>query len=198
MSATGSAASLPLPEEVAAPGHDRYLPTWKVGELPAPPKFGWGGIIRVIGPGAIALSMSIGSGEWLIGPAVTVQFGLVLLWITTVAVFLQVVFNTEAIRYTLYTGEPILTGIMRTWPGPRVWGTVYWLFSFLSNVWPGWAATAATALASTGPVFSAMPTPVSNRPVSASHRFCPACEHASTAMPAPISAMPPAISRRVP
>jgi hypothetical protein len=103
--------------------------------------------MRVIGPGAIALSMAMGSGEWLIGPAVTVQYGLVLLWITTVAVFLQVVFNTEACRYTFYTGEPVMTGFMRTWPGPRLWGWVYWLFSMLSNLWPGWAAAAATALA---------------------------------------------------
>ncbi len=35
------------------------------------------------------------------------------------------VFNLEAIRYTLYSGEPILTGIMRLWPGPRFWGSAY-------------------------------------------------------------------------
>src|SRR5438034_11580914 len=38
--------------------------------------------------------------------------------ITTAAVLLQTVLNLEMARYTLYTGEPIVTGFMRTWPGP--------------------------------------------------------------------------------
>ncbi len=31
----------------------------------------------------------------------------------------------EAIRYTLFTGEPILTGVMRLKPGPRLWTPFY-------------------------------------------------------------------------
>ena len=34
-------------------------------------------------------------------------------WITTIAIFLQVLLNTEAIRYTIYTGEPIFSDYMR-------------------------------------------------------------------------------------
>jgi hypothetical protein len=103
--------------------------------------------MRIIGPGAILLGLSIGSGEWLLGPATTVKWGLALLWVTTVSVLLQVVLNTEMARYTLYTGEPIVTGFMRTAPGPRFWGWVYSILYFLQVGWPGWAATAGGAMA---------------------------------------------------
>jgi hypothetical protein len=70
----------------------------------------------VVGPGAIVLGASIGSGEWLIRPAAVVKYGLSLLWVTTLAVLFQTIFNTEVVRYTLYTGEPAFTGFMRTRP----------------------------------------------------------------------------------
>ncbi len=123
------------------------LPAWEVADLPAPPKFNLRNALAIIGPGAILLGTSIGSGEWLIGPAVTARFGGVLLWVATVSIILQVVMNTEFARYTLYTGEPIYTGFMRTKPGPRFWGPVYAILAFLQLGWPGWALSAATAIA---------------------------------------------------
>ena len=83
------------------------LDPWVQSDLPVPPApkgFGWFG---VIGPGVILLGTSIGSGEFLLGPAVFVKHGLTLLWVTAVAILLQTVFNTEVMRYTLATGEPI-------------------------------------------------------------------------------------------
>ena len=62
------------------------------------------------------LGASIGGGEFLLGPAVFVRHGLALLWVTGIAVWLQTVFNTELMRYTLATGEPVFTGFMRTRP----------------------------------------------------------------------------------
>ena len=103
--------------------------------------------LRTVGPGVIGLGIAIGSGEWLIGPAVIVKYGAALLWITTVSVFLQVVLNQEMARYTLYTGEPIVTGFMRTRPGPTFWGWTYGILSFCQFGWPGWALASATASA---------------------------------------------------
>ncbi|WP_152541339.1 hypothetical protein [Kallotenue papyrolyticum] len=40
-------------------------------------------MLAIIGLGAILLGTSLGSGEWLIGPAVTARFSGVLLWIAT-------------------------------------------------------------------------------------------------------------------
>ena len=80
------------------------LPDWEVTDLPEPPKYQFGKAFRsILGPGIIALGGSIGSGEWLLGPAITAQYGGTLLWVATIAILLQVILNTEAIRYTLYT-----------------------------------------------------------------------------------------------
>ncbi len=97
------------------------LEPWVRAEMPAPPipkGLGW---IAVVGPGVIMLGASIGSGEFLLGPAVFVRHGLSLLWVTAVAVFLQTIFNTELMRYTIATGEPAFTGFMRTWPSSTAW-----------------------------------------------------------------------------
>src|SRR5687767_1390615 len=93
------------------------LPPWGVQELPAPPPFTLTNVLRTIGPGVIGLGLAIGSGEWLLGPSIIVSYGVAFLWITTIAVLLQVLLNLEMARYTLYSGEPIITGFMRTRPG---------------------------------------------------------------------------------
>jgi Mn2+/Fe2+ NRAMP family transporter len=62
----------------------------------------------VIGPAAILLGTSIGSGEWLIGPAAVVRYGTALLGVVTVEILLQVVLNIERMPYTVSTGEPVL------------------------------------------------------------------------------------------
>jgi Mn2+/Fe2+ NRAMP family transporter len=95
-----------------------------------------------LGPGVIGLGIAIGSGEWLIGPAVVLKYGAALLWITSIAVFLQVILNQEMGRYTLCTGEPIFTGFMRTRPGPAFWGWTYGILSLCQYGWPGWALAA--------------------------------------------------------
>ncbi len=119
---------------------------WQVGELPSPPARSLGSFLRLAGPGAIILSLSIGSGEWLLGPKIAVEHGPGLLWICTIAVALQTVFNIECIRYTLYCGEPILVGFTRLAPGPRFWRAIWLVLLFLS-VGPGWALGSATAMA---------------------------------------------------
>ncbi len=124
----------------------QYLPPWSLDTLPAPPPYSFGNLMKIIGPGAILLASAIGSGEWLLGPAAVVKYGSGLLVMVSCSILLQVVINTEALRYALYTGEPIFTGFMRTAPGPKLWGPVYLLFAVLHLGWPGWAATSAAAL----------------------------------------------------
>jgi len=122
------------------------LDPWARADLPAPPTpkgLGW---LGVVGPGVIVLGAAIGSGEFLLGPAVFVRHGLSLLWVTTVAVLLQTVFNTEVMRYTLATGEPVFTGFMRTRPSSTGWAWVYAALYFLQVGWPAFAATAAGAI----------------------------------------------------
>jgi hypothetical protein len=122
------------------------LDPWVRAELPVPPNPSGLAWISVVGPGVIVLGGSIGSGEFLLGPAAFVRYGLSLLWVTTVAVFLQTIFNTEVMRYTLATGEPAFTGFMRTRPSSTAWAWLYSILYFLQVGWPAWAGTAAGAV----------------------------------------------------
>jgi hypothetical protein len=72
--------------------------------------------------------------------------GLSLLWVTTAAVILQTIFNTEVMRYVLATGEPVFTGFMRTRPSSTAWAWFYVALYFLQFGWPAFAATAAGAI----------------------------------------------------
>jgi hypothetical protein len=134
-----------MQETATKTGHGELAP-WVHAELPEPPMprgLSW---IGVCGPGVIVLGVSIGSGEFLLGPATFVKHGLSLLWVTLVAVFFQTVFNTELMRYTVATGEPVVTGFMRTKPGKTFWAWFYAFLYFLQIGWPAWAATAAGAI----------------------------------------------------
>ena len=119
------------------------LPPWKFDELPAPLPFSLRNALRTIGPGAILLVGAIGMGEWIAGPLFVVQHGRSVLWIATLAFVLQSLLNLEAVRYTLYTGEPVLTGFMRMRPGSRVWGVFYALAGFSQLGMPAAAAGCA-------------------------------------------------------
>ena len=110
---------------------------------PSPTGLGW---LTVVGPGVIVLGSAIGSGEFLLGPATFVRYGLALLWVTVVATLLQTIFNTEVMRYTLATGEPIFSGFMRTRPSSTMWAWFYVTLYFLQFGWPAFAATAAGAM----------------------------------------------------
>ena len=121
------------------------LDPWMQADLPPAPRprgLGW---VVAVGPGIIVLGAAIGSGEFLLGPATFVRHGLSLLWVTAAAIVLQTVFNTEVMRYTVATGEPVFTGFMRTRPSSRFWAWFYALLYFLQTGWPGWAGTAAGA-----------------------------------------------------
>src|SRR5215217_3312517 len=90
------------------------LDPWRIDVLPHAPRprgLGW---FSAIGPGVIALGVSIGSGEFVLGPAASVKYGLSLLWLVCVASLLQTLLNVKLMRYTLATGKPIFTGFMRT------------------------------------------------------------------------------------
>jgi hypothetical protein len=122
------------------------LDPWRISELPAAPTprgFGW---FSAVGPGVIALGISIGSGEFLLGPAAFVKYGLSLLWVVGVAAVLQTLLNVELMRYTMATGEPIITGFMRTRPHSTFWAWFYSILYFLQMGWPGWAGAAAGAV----------------------------------------------------
>ncbi|MEZ6072106.1 MAG: Nramp family divalent metal transporter [Pirellulales bacterium] len=124
----------------------QQMPQWNADELVEPPRFTWRNWFAMLGPGLIMGGAAIGGGEWLVGPEVTAKYGGSLLWLATLSILGQVVYNLEISRYTLYTGEPIFTGKFRTLPGPAFWLCVYLVLDF-GAVFPYLAANAATPLA---------------------------------------------------
>jgi hypothetical protein len=122
------------------------MPAWDVGELPAPPRFRWKEWASLLGPGLVMGGAAIGGGEWVTGPLVTAKYGGALLWLATLSVLGQVIYNVEISRYTLYSGEPIFTGKFRVPPGPVFWMAAYMLLDF-GSVFPYLASNAATPLA---------------------------------------------------
>lgn len=129
-----------------APESRSGLDPWVRAELPVPPTpkgLGW---LAVVGPGVIVLGVSIGGGEFLLGPSAFVRHGLSLLWVTSVSVFFQTVFNTELMRYTVATGEPVFSGFMRTRPSSKAWAWFYVGLYFLQTGWPASAGVAAGAI----------------------------------------------------
>jgi hypothetical protein len=145
MSSTTAARS-GYPAADMLPADHGGLPRWNVSDLPAPPPFNARNLLKVIGPGAIMAATSIGGGEWLVGPAAAVKYSTSIFLIASVAIVLQVIFNLEGIRYTLYTGEPIYGGIMRLRPGPRFWAGFYTVMGFCQLGWPALAGSAAATL----------------------------------------------------
>jgi hypothetical protein len=129
-----------------APEARSGLDPWRIGELPAAPRprgLQW---FNAVGPGIIVLGASIGSGEFLLGPAAFVKYGLSLLWVVGLAALLQTLLNVELMRYTMATGEPAVTGFMRTRPNSTFWAWFYAVLYFLQMGWPGWAGAAAGAV----------------------------------------------------
>ena len=97
------------------------LPTWGVADLPDTSPMGLGNWRSFVGPGIVMCGAALAGGEWLVGPDVTARYGGGLMWICTLAILAQVFYNIEVGRYALATGEPMLTGFMRLWPGPTAW-----------------------------------------------------------------------------
>ena len=122
------------------------LPAWERADLPEPLPFGLVNLFKTIGPGAILLAAAIGGGEWIVGPLTTIKYGRGILWVATLGIVLQTIFNLEAARYTMYTGEPIITGFMRLRPGSKFWAWFYILIGTAQLATPALAAGSAAVL----------------------------------------------------
>lgn len=121
------------------------MPQWNKGELPEPPVFSWKKIAAFVGPGLVAGASAIGAGEWLNGPLVCAKYGGALLWLATLSILGQIVYNMEVSRYTLYSGESIFTGKFRSLPGPLFWLGIYLVLDF-GTIFPYLAAQAGTPI----------------------------------------------------
>src|SRR5439155_1326927 len=97
----------------------------------------------------IALGVSIGSGEWLVGPRTVggsstgfIGIG----WIVLVSAILQVFYNVEVGRFTLATGEAPVVAFGRVPPGFWLWTPLSVFLFYLAFIWGGWAQAAGESL----------------------------------------------------
>jgi hypothetical protein len=101
----------------------------------------------VLGPSMIALGVSLGSGEWLLGPLGFGKYGFVGLgFLVMVSAVLQTFYNVENARYTLATGEVPIVGFNRAAPGYMFWVPVSLALMYLAWIWGGWAAASGQGL----------------------------------------------------
>jgi hypothetical protein len=125
-------------------------PDLAVADLPTPEevfgvsRLGFGELVKfAIGPSLIALGISIGSGEWLLGPLSVGQFGFIGVgWVITISAVLQTFYNVECSRYVLATGEVPVVGWGRVPPGWALWVPLSVLIVIFAFIAGGWAATA--------------------------------------------------------
>ena len=107
-------------------------------------------VMFVIGPSLIALGISIGSGEWLLGPQAVGQYGFVGIgWVIVVSAVLQTFYNVECARYIVATGEVPVVGWGRVPPGKMLWiplSVFIVIFAFIAGGWAGSAGQGLFAL----------------------------------------------------
>lgn len=113
----------------------------KKANMPAP----WP-LTKLIGPSFIILGVGLGSGELILWPYLSSNFGLGIIWAAVLGVTFQFFINMEIERYTLVTGESIFVGLTRKYG----WFTPIWfiLTTLIPWMWPGIAAASATVFAS--------------------------------------------------
>lgn len=112
---------------------------YRLLDLPRAPK-----LSQIVGPSAIMLGASLGSGETLFWPVLVAQHGWALYWAFFFGVLTQFFINTEIQRWTLATGESVFRAFERI---HRFWPALFLLLGFVSLGWPGWAASAAKVAA---------------------------------------------------
>ena len=107
-------------------------------DLPQAPKFK-----NLIGPSFILLGLGLGSGELILWPYLTANWGLGIIWGAILGVTFQFFINMEIERYALARGESVFVGFARKLKILPFW----FIFStFICWIWPGIIATSARLL----------------------------------------------------
>lgn len=104
-------------------------------ELPKAPSFR-----KLIGPSFILLGLGLGSGEVILWPYLTSNYGLGIIWAAILGVTFQFFMNMEIERYALINGESVFVGLARKLKLISFW---FLLSTFLPWIWPGIIASSA-------------------------------------------------------
>ncbi|KKR37871.1 MAG: hypothetical protein UT72_C0030G0001, partial [Candidatus Woesebacteria bacterium GW2011_GWB1_40_101] len=95
---------------------------------------------QLLGPSFILLGLGLGSGEIILWPYLTSNFGMGIIWGAVLGITLQFFINMEIERYSLVRGESIFVGFARK----LKWAPYWFIFStFAGFAWPGIVAASA-------------------------------------------------------
>lgn len=101
---------------------------------------------KLIGPSFIILGVGLGSGELILWPYLTSNFGLGIIWAAILGITFQFLINMEVERYSLVTGESIFVGLTRKFGRfAPVW---FMLTTIIPWLWPGIMASSAKVFTS--------------------------------------------------
>jgi len=105
-------------------------------DLPHPPP-----LRKMIGPSFILLGLGLGSGELILWPYLSANYGLGIIWGAVIGITIQFFLNMEIERYTLATGESVFVGLSRIFKKfAPLW---FMLTTFIPWIWPGLVASSA-------------------------------------------------------
>lgn len=107
--------------------------------LDKPPRFR-----KMVGPSFILLGLGLGSGELILWPYLSANFGLGIIWAAVIGITFQFFINMEIERYTLINGESVFVGLARKL------GAISPIWFILSTVipwmWPGIVLSSAVLI----------------------------------------------------
>ncbi len=96
---------------------------------------------KLLGPSFIILGLGLGSGEVVLWPYMTSNYGLGIVWGILIGITMQFFINMEVERYALVHGESVFVGFTRLWRWFPVWFIASTFFGF---GWPGIGLYGAT------------------------------------------------------
>lgn len=95
---------------------------------------------KLLGPSFILLGLGLGSGELILWPYLTSNFGLGIIWGAALGLTLQFFMNMEIERYSLVHGESVFVGFARKLKIAPLW---FIISTFAGFGWPGIIASSA-------------------------------------------------------
>ena len=112
----------------------------EINSLPLAPRFR-----KLIGPSFIFLGLGLGSGEIILWPYLTSNYGMGIIWAAILGVTFQFFMNMEIERYALVHGESVFVGLARKLKWIPLW---FLLSTFVPWIWPGIIASSAKLIGS--------------------------------------------------
>ncbi|MFA6551406.1 MAG: Nramp family divalent metal transporter, partial [Patescibacteria group bacterium] len=95
---------------------------------------------RMLGPSFIILALGLGSGEIILWPYLSANFGLGIAWGAVLGITCQYFINMEIERYALVKGESVFVGLNKRWSLAPWW---FILSTFIGFGLPGIIAASA-------------------------------------------------------